>query len=209
METASFAKTKTKRIGMIFLVMNLIGIAVAIFLETGVGSDSIGLLCDGISAACGIRFGNASLLYNAAVIFIAFIFSRSNLGLGTIVYALFSGYFIDFYAYLLSPLTLRDSFWGVKAVGFVIGQLCLSLGLAILIQMKLGMNALDAVLYRIEQLVKIKYAVLRTICDCSYVLIGTFLGGTFGPGTICSVLLTGFLVSKIIKVMSGRKAQQP
>ena len=36
------------KIVMVFVVMNLIGIAVALFLESGLGSDSVGLLCDGI-----------------------------------------------------------------------------------------------------------------------------------------------------------------
>ena len=49
------------KIVMVFVVMNLIGIAVALFLESGLGSDSVGLLCDGIRHAFLISFGNASL----------------------------------------------------------------------------------------------------------------------------------------------------
>lgn len=50
--------------GMIFVVMNLVGIAIALFLATELGSDSIGLLCDGlsrklrISIADSVRIGN-------------------------------------------------------------------------------------------------------------------------------------------------------
>lgn len=98
-------------------------------------------------------------------------------------------------------LKVNENIMAVRILSFIIGQCCLSLGLAILIQLKLGMNALDAVLYKIQEKSKLPYAGLRTGCDISYVILGTLMGGTFGIGTICSVLLTGTMVSKIIKVI--------
>ena len=77
---------------IVIVVMNLIGIAVALFLESGLGSDSVGLLCDGIRHTFLISFGNASLFYNLLIILIACLVARKNMGLGTVVYALVSGY---------------------------------------------------------------------------------------------------------------------
>lgn len=196
--------------GMVFVVMNLVGIAVALFLTTGLGSDSIGLLCDGIRHVLPISFGNASLLYNLMLIIIACLAARKNVGLGTAIYALVSGYFIDFYSLIFASLHLSDQMIIVRWIAFIIGQCCLSLGLAILIQLKLGMNALDAVLYKIQSVTKISYAITRTSCDLFYVIMGTLLGGTFGIGTICSVLLTGTMVSKwtsIIRKMQNNEQE--
>ena len=178
------------KIVMVFVVMNLIGIAVALFLESGLGSDSVGLLCDGIRHTFLISFGNASLFYNLLIILIACLVARKNMGLGTIVYALVSGYFIDFYSWML-----------IRILAFAIGQCCLSLGLALLIQLNLGMNALDAVLYKIQNHTNFSYTIMRTGCDISYVVIGTVLGGTFGAGTICSVLVTGTMVTMITNII--------
>ena len=194
-------KNTVKKCLLVFCVMNLVGIAVALFLASGLGSDSIGLLCDGIRNVLPVSFGNASLLYNLLIIVVAFIVAKENLGLGTVVYALVSGYFIDFYGYVIELLKVNENIMAVRILSFIIGQCCLSLGLAILIQLKLGMNALDAVLYKIQEKSKLPYAGLRTGCDISYVILGTLMGGTFGIGTICSVLLTGTMVSKIIKVI--------
>lgn len=194
-------KNAVKKCLLVFCVMNLVGIAVALFLASGLGSDSIGLLCDGIRHVLPVSFGNASLLYNVLIIVVAFIVAKENLGLGTVVYALVSGYFIDFYGYVIELLKVNENIMAVRILSFIIGQCCLSLGLAILIQLKLGMNALDAVLYKIQEKSKLPYAGLRTGCDISYVILGTLMGGTFGIGTICSVLLTGTMVSKIIKVI--------
>ena len=137
------------KIVMVFVVMNLIGIAVALFLESGLGSDSVGLLCDGIRHTFLISFGNASLFYNLLIILIACLVARKNMGLGTVVYALVSGYFIDFYSWILTDIHLAEQDMLIRILAFAIGLCCLSLGLALLIQLNLGMNALDAVLYKI------------------------------------------------------------
>lgn len=199
------AGNKGKRWLLIFLVMNLVGMAVALFLENGLGSDSIGLLCDGLHRALGISYGNASLLYNLTIILAAALFARGNLGAGTIVYALTSGYFIDFYCWVLGPLSLGTGLLPFRFLGFAVGQVLLSLALAILIQMRLGMNALDALLTRLSQVTGISYAILRTGADLSYVVIGTLLGGVFGVGTILSVLLTGTMIRLFTRFLDRRK----
>ena len=188
------------KIVMVFVVMNLIGIAVALFLESGLGSDSVGLLCDGIRHTFLISFGNASLFYNLLIILIACLVARKNMGLGTVVYALVSGYFIDFYSWILTDIHLAEQDMLIRILAFAIGQCCLSLGLALLIQLNLGMNALDAVLYKIQNHTNFSYTIMRTGCDISYVVIGTVLGGTFGAGTICSVLVTGTMVTMITNI---------
>ena len=189
------------KIVMVFVVMNSIGIAVALFLESGLGSDSVGLLCDGIRHTFLISFGNASLFYNLLIILIACLVARKNMGLGTVVYALVSGYFIDFYSWILTDIHLAEQDMLIRILAFAIGQCCLSLGLALLIQLNLGMNALDAVLYKIQNHTNFSYTIMRTGCDISYVVIGTVLGGTFGAGTICSVLVTGTMVTMITDII--------
>lgn len=70
-----------KRYFFIFVVVNLIGIAVALILKSGLGCDPIGLLCDGISKFFSIQFG-------IAVLIIAF-------GVGTIISALVTGILVE------------------------------------------------------------------------------------------------------------------
>ncbi len=80
------------------------------------------------------------------------------------------------------------------------------MALALLIQLELGMNALDALLYRLQAVTGLPYAGLRTTVDVSYVAVGTLLGGTFGVGTVCSVLLTGTMVSWLTRRMQAGTA---
>lgn len=197
-----FMKIHGKKIVGIFMAMNFVGFAVAIALACGLGTDSIGLLCDGIHRILHMQYGNASLFYNLVIILIALPFARKNIGAGTIAYALISGYFIEFYSMLLAPLGLGDMSFIIRFIGFFLGQLSLSFGLAILIQMKLGMNALDAILYKLESILHVPYMALRTTTDCLYALLGFLMGGVFGIGTVISVLSTGFFVSRFINMLS-------
>lgn len=203
--------TKRKKMLGVFIAINGVGCAVSLFLQSGLGSDPIGLLSDGIRHTLNIQYGNASLLYNIVVIAIALLVARTHMGLGTIVYAVFAGYFIDFYNWIFEPLQMGDYNLYWRILIYITGQILLSAALAMLIYFKLGMNALDAIVYKVEEATRIPYSALRIGCDIIYTIIGTLLGGVFGVGTIISVLTTGLLISKFTKVMEiwgiGRKIQ--
>lgn len=72
-----------------------------------------------------------------------------------------------------------------------------------LIQLELGMNALDAVIYKIRDKTDIPYVIIRTSFDLIYVVLGTYCGGIFGAGTICSVLLTGSMVGMFVSILKA------
>lgn len=193
-------KKQVKRIIGIFGAMNGVGIGVALFLQCQLGSDPIGLLCNGIQCAFHMEFRYASILYNLIVIVLALCITRNGLGLGTVVYALLSGYFIDFYYYLLNPLALGQAEIWIRLVGYCIGQILMTLGLAMLIHFQLGMNALDAILYKLSECLHIPYTFLRVGTDVLYSVMGTLLGGIYGIGTLVCILSTGIFVTFHIKL---------
>lgn len=198
-----------KKAAGIFAAMNLVGCGVGLFLQCGLGSDPIGLLCDGLAHSLGVQFGHASLLYNLVLIVLAAAAARKNLGAGTIVYALCSGYFIDFYSWLLSTLQLSGLPFVLRFGVCLLGECFFSSALALLIYFQLGMNALDALLYRLQTATGIRYAFLRMASDAVYTVTGFLLGGVFGIGTVVAILLTGNLVSRLLKlIQSGRKKLQ-
>lgn len=192
---------KKKKYLLIFLAINLIGIAVALFLESQLGCDPIGLLCDGISKLLSIKFGIASFIYNLITIGIALLIARNNLGVGTIVYGLMSGFFIDFYQGIFIRFELVSSGIEYRILAFIIGELCMSAAFAILMQLQLGMTALDAILVKIQKYMNVPYAFLKIGIDIIFVIIGTLWGGIFGIGTVISALITGILVSKFAKLI--------
>ena len=190
-----------KKYAFIFLAVNLLGLAIALILESQLGCDPIGLLCDGISQAFSINYGLASSLYNVAIIIIALLVARRHLGMGTIIYGVSSGIFIEFYRMLISPLELANMGIGYAIVAFIIGEICMAAAFALLMQLELGMTALDATLMKLKEVTKLSYSVLKLGMDILFVVVGTVLGGRFGIGTIVSAVVTGFLVTSISKMI--------
>lgn len=77
-----------KKVLGIFAAMNSVGLGIALFLQCGLGGDSVAVFCEGLQVALEIRFGHASLIFNLVMILISWIVSRKNIGMGTMVYAL-------------------------------------------------------------------------------------------------------------------------
>lgn len=71
-----------KRLLGIFIAVNGVDCGVAIFLQTGLGGDPVGILCEGLSHLLRIRFGHASLLYNLLLIGLALLAAPKYVGIG-------------------------------------------------------------------------------------------------------------------------------
>lgn len=194
-----------KKLTGIFIALNAAGCAVSLFIQSGLGSDPIGVLVRGISNSLNIRYGNANLIYNLLIIAIAAVVALKNVGMGTVLYSVCLGYIIDFYNWVFEPLQIGQLSFIYRLILFVTGVLLLSTALAMLINFKLGMNALDAVIYKLNSVTKIPYSVLRTGCDILFTIIGVILGGVFGIGTVIAFVSTGFLVSRIVKLFDKLK----
>jgi len=194
-------KSKWSKYFMIFLAVNLLGLAVACLLKSGLGCDPIALLSKGISVALSTSFGIASFLYNVVTICIAFFLAKEFLGTGTVVYGLLSGFVIDFYCMLFQWLPTFNDISIYNILYFIVGEFLMSAAFAILMQLNLGMTALDALLTAVSKKTGITYAIFKIGIDAIFVITGSILGGPFGIGTIISVLITGILVDKIVKII--------
>ncbi|MEA4875506.1 YczE/YyaS/YitT family protein [Anaerorhabdus sp.] len=184
-----------KNISRYILALILIGVGVNLFLIGNFGSDPLTVLQDGMHISFNISVGTASILYNSLIIIIAFFINRKNLRMGTIIYSLIIGFFIDFFAWIIPSSQLLI----VRIIYYSFGQIFISLGFAFLIKCGLGMTAIDIVLFEFEKKININYKYLRSFIDVIYVVLGYLLGGILGIGTMISALSTGFLINIFIK----------
>jgi len=184
---------------LIILAACCIGVGVGIILYGNVGSDTITVFQDGLHLLLNITYGQASRLYNAVLIAIAILTARKYFGAGTIVSALFVGYAIDFAYNGLVALNLNLSFFPSLLV-FLVGQVIYTIGLSILIKCKLGMNALDSLLYKLIEVVKVDYKVARFVADILLTVVGYILGGVVGIGTVISIVTTGTMIDFFTKI---------
>jgi uncharacterized membrane protein YczE len=66
----------------------------------------------------------------------------------------------------------------------VLGVVVVGLGTAFYITPRLGAGPRDALMLRLHTLTKVRISIVRATIECAVLLVGFFLGGTVGIGTL-------------------------
>lgn len=179
----------------LLMSLNMAGLAVALFISLNIGSDTITVFVDGLSRVLGTSVGNASFLFNGVIVIIGLLIARKDMGWMSIAFSLGIGFAIDFYLAVLAGANLASLPFMSKLVFVVIAQLLFGITYATLIVFQSGMNPVDAIAYKISDLLRVSYRVSRTGIDVVLITSGALMGGIVGIGSIISVLTTGTLIS--------------
>ncbi len=137
----------------------------------------------GISRHTPLTFGEANIVVGAIII-LSGLFLRVYPGVATILNMALIGLFVDLQLRLnwlpdfsSAPLLVRLL---IDAVGvFITG-----IGTALYISPRLGAGPRDGLMMRLYTLTKTRIAIVRALLECSALLLGFFLGGTVGIGTL-------------------------
>lgn len=184
----------------------LVGVAVYAFgavflLRSGLGLDPIAVWADGIAKTFRISFGDAIWVISILLILLAILLARKNIGIGTVFFVALGGPAIN-----LAEFLLRDALPGngsytliSQIILFGCAVLLICLGLAVVVACRFGFNAGDAVLFVIADKTRIQFRWLRVANDWFYVIIGFFMGGSVGIGTLVGAFLYGPLITEAVK----------
>ena len=83
----------------------------------------------------------------------------------------------------------------IRVASMLIGCVILAAGMSIVINSNAGTGPNDLVAVILsDKIEKVEFRWVRVGCDLFFVVLGFFLGGTVGAGTIVAVCLTGPLV---------------
>ena len=167
------------------------GIGVSLFLYTGLGVDPASVFELGIANVFHISYGTASALMNVFILIIVFVVDRSFINISSVIAIFGIGYTADFATMLLHGLHLGELHLAVKIIMILLGLLIMSIGIATYIRADLGGGAIDLVSEIISRKSGVQYRLVRIAGDVSFVIIGYFLGGTLGIGTVVAAFMTG------------------
>lgn len=81
---------------LIILSCVLLAIGVSLFLQSAMGSDPISVLIDGFRRTFHLSFGTVQLIYNLILLFLAVLFSRKYIMIGTVASAMITGPLMNF-----------------------------------------------------------------------------------------------------------------
>lgn len=197
----NFKKISTILFAVLISVL-LAGIGVDIFVECGIGADTLTVLIQGISKSFNISLGIANYICDFALLLLALILSRKDIGFTTILFTVSIGFAIDLIYPYVKLLGIAEYSFIMKIIMIFIAQLCFTFCYAILIKYRKGMNCVDAIIYFFVNDFHIPYIVGRTFMDFVFTLSGWLLGGVVGIGTIIACITTGFMVNCCCKVLN-------
>ena len=202
------------RVTILLVGLVIAHLGVTLFLLADLGADPFNVFVQGVFRTLCTLFshpllthGNTHVCISLIIIIILLAVDRAYVKIGTLLCMILGGPIIDGFTFLLSPLLAALPFLWIKIVMLTAGCFILAFGMSIVIKSEAGTGPNDLVAVVISDRIRKKFSVIRMIVDFSFVLVGFFLGGSFGVGTvICTFLIgpaAGFFLPRIENVISN------
>lgn len=195
-------KVTAKSVLIALIGVLLVGVGVAFNNCAGLGNDPVGIVYDGIRNVTGMgaeQLGFASNIVNLSLALLVFFTGRKYISVGTLVYFLPYGFFVELGILLYQLLAPETGGLAVQIAFSVVGCLLLYLGVAVYITMDIGVDPFTGIVLVIRDAVKKEYRIVKIIFDITMIILGTVLGGKLGAVTIITALTAG----PVIQFFSG------
>ena len=183
---------KPKSITLIYLVLGLIifGLGETLLITAGVGVSPWTVLAQGISFKTGYSIGLTTFFVSIGVLCL-WIPLRQKPGVGTILNTIIVSIVIDVsLPYLPAPELLV-----FQILQVIIGVVIVGLGSGFYLIANLGPGSRDGLMPGLQKITNLSIALIRAIIEISAVIVGWYLGGVVGIGTVVFALGIGPFVS--------------
>ena len=177
---------------LFYLCLGLIffGFGEGLLIVSGIGASPWNVLHQGIALNFGLSIGTIAFLVSFLVLLLWF-FLDQKIGMGTIINFIIIAIMIDVTIYYFDKpnkffLQLIMIFAGILIVGF---------GTAMYLIANLGAGPRDGLMTGLQKKTNAPIALVRTSIEIIVVLLGWFLGGIVGVGTLFYALGIGPVVA--------------
>ncbi len=201
------ASIKNYTLKVLFFLMGcfIIQIGVSFFIQSNTGVDSMTIFMQGLSNLINITIGQANILYMGLVLILMAFVARGYINVGTFLAVATAGPFLDFINLFTSEIPLEHLNYFIRALIVIPSCFIVGVGFSILKSSTLGVAPTDELGFIIVDFTGWQYKWVRIGMDFIYVLIGFFLGGVLGIGTVITTLAIGpfiqFLLPKFEAVI--------
>ena len=164
-----------------FLIFGLIifGFGEGLLILSTTGNSPWSVLAEGISKNSKLSIGAATFLVSVSVLFF-WIFLRQKPGLGTIFNIIIISGMIDVTLYFFDPPSSNM----LKYLLAIFSVMLVGIGSGIYLVANLGPGPRDGLMTGLTKITKLPIALVRASLEISVVIIGWYLGGTVGVGTL-------------------------
>lgn len=176
----------------------LCSLGTVFYIKSGSGMAPWEVFHSGLANTLGIRIGRAGILTSAVIIAIDYILG-SKIGFGTIFNMINIGLFTD---WIISLDIIKTSdIFAVQILYLFIGMCFMNVGIWMYISQGLGAGPRDGLMVALAQKTNLSVQLLRSLIESTAVVIGFFLGGSFGIGTVICALSAGPVMKMIFDIL--------
>jgi len=191
----------TRRLVQLFVGLALYGVSLAFLVRAGLGLAPWDVLHQGLAERLDATVGQMVIAVSFVVL-LAWIPLRERPGFGTIANALLVGAFVD-----LTMLVLGDAgSWPLAVLLLVSGVLLNGLATALYIGASLGSGPRDGLMTGLVRRTGRSVRLVRTALEGTVLVVGWFLGGTVGNGTVAYALTIGPIAHALLPLFTVRPA---
>ncbi len=166
---------------LFYLCLGLIffGFGEGLLVVSGIGASPWNVLHQGLAINLSLSVGTMAFLVSFLVLLLWF-FLDQKLGMGTVINFIIIAIMIDVTIFFFDkPETFFSQFLFV-----IIGILIIGFGTAMYLIANLGAGPRDGLMTGLQKKTKAPIALVRASIEITVVLLGWFLGGTVGVGTL-------------------------
>lgn len=184
-------------IRLIILVVGLFLYAVGISLtiRANIGYAPWDVFHVGISGLSGLTIGTVSILTGVSIVILNAFF-KEKIGIGTIANAVLIGFMMD----LIMPFIPRGTSYFVGVPMLLGGLFIIGFATVFYIAAGLGSGPRDGLMIVLVKLTKKDIALVRNAMEFTVTVLGYFLGGQVGLGTLLTFLSIGYFVKFAFKI---------
>ena len=158
--------------------------------RSNLGLGAWDVLHQGLSLHTPLSYGQATMVVGAGIIVLGLCIKIWP-GVGTLLNMLLVGFFRDWLLATHWFLDLSTASLWLRLLANGAGVFIVGMGTALYILPRLGAGPRDGLMLRLHQLTRIRIAFVRVGLDLLALIVGVFLGGPIGIGTLIFALGLG------------------
>lgn len=182
-----------RRLSQLLVGLGLYGLSMGMVIRSGLGLFPWDVLHYGLAKHLPLTFGEV-VIAASFVVLLLWVPIRQAPGLGTLANAILIGVVTD---RVLAVLTQPDALW-LRVVLLLGGVLLNGLATALYVGSQLGPGPRDGLMTGLHRRTGLSLRLVRTSLEVSVVVLGWFLGGVVGVGTVLYALAIGPLVQLLL-----------
>lgn len=174
------------------------GLGIVMQIQANIGYAPWDVLHVGLAQTIGLTIGQASISVGLMILLIDLLL-KEPLGLGTILNMLLVGLFVDL---IMSTglIPVMSHLIGSVLLLFL-GLVVLALGVYFYIGSGFGAGPRDTLMVALNRRLNVTIGIARSGIEFTALVIGWLLGGMVGIGTIMAVILIGFILQSLFRLL--------